>query len=712
MSTSAQSGQNLSVVKRSLLALEEMQARLDAAERGRTEPIAIVGMGCRFPGGAHDPEAFWRLLEAGGDAIVEVPHDRWDVDAWFDAEPATPGKMSTRWGGFLDRVDGFDAAFFGISPREATRMDPQQRLFLEVAWEALESAGQSRERVAGSRTGVFAGICSSDYSWLQFAEPRDIDAYTGTGTSLSILAGRLAYLLDLRGPSLALDTACSSSLVSVHLACQSLRSKECELALAGGVNLILSPHTSILASQMRMMAADGRCKTFDARADGFVRGEGCGVVVLRRLSDALADRDAIFALIRGSAVNGDGRTVGLTAPNGVSQQAVIRAALDGAGVKPSEITYVEAHGTGTSLGDPIEMEALTAVLGEVSAGRAPCAIGSVKTNVGHLEAASGVAGLIKVVLALGHEAIPPVLHFQKLNPNISLEGTPFVIPTELQPWPRNGARRVAGTSAFGWSGTNAHLVVEEAPAEASRPAVRGDECCLLPLSAHSPEALRDLARSYEAWLKRAEAPAVPDVCYTASVRRTQHDHRLAVVGRTHAELADGLAAFLAGEARPGLSSGTRQTAPKLVFVFPGQGGQWPGMARDLMSTEPSFRSSLEQCEKALRPHVDWSLCELLASDPADARLERIDVIQPALFAVQVALAALWRSWGIEPAAVIGHSMGEVAAAQVAGALGLADAARIMAVRSKLLKRVSGTAPWQSSSCRCRMRSGPSPIDRT
>ncbi|HET7505759.1 MAG TPA: amino acid adenylation domain-containing protein [Kofleriaceae bacterium] len=684
----------LSLVKRSLLALQDMQARLDESERQRTEPIAVVGLGCRLPGGARDPAAFWRLLEAGGDAISQVPADRWDVDAYFHPEPATPGKMSSRWGGFLDDpIDGFDAGFFGISPREAVRMDPQQRLLLEVAWEALEDAGQTRERLAGSRTGVFAGICTTDYSSLQFTDPEDIDAYTGTGNSLSILAGRLAYLLDLQGPSVALDTACSSSLVAVHLACQSLRAGDCRLALAGGVNLMLSPRTAILASQMRMLAADGRCKTFDAHADGFVRGEGCGVVVLKRLSDAMADGDTIHALIRSSAVNGDGKTNGLTAPNGRSQQAVIREALARAHVEPGEISYVEAHGTGTSLGDPIEMEALAAAIGEPAPDRPTCSVGSVKTNIGHLEAAAGIAGLLKVVLSLEHEAIPPILHFQTLNPNISLDGTRFALPTELTPWQRNGKRRVAGMSSFGWSGTNAHVVIEEPPAVTPAPAAEAgpDEVLVLPISAHSPEALRALAEAYRDRLCEPGVPPLRDLCFSAAVRRTHHDHRLAIVGQSHAELADGLAAFLAGGPRSNVAAGALATpAPhRLVFVFPGQGGQWPGMAQDLLAREPVFADAIAACDAALRRHVDWSLRELLAASPAPPLLDRIDVMQPALFALQVAFAALWRSLGIVPQAVVGHSMGEIAAAHIAGALSLDDAACVIARRSRLLRTISG-----------------------
>ncbi|HEX7842597.1 MAG TPA: beta-ketoacyl synthase N-terminal-like domain-containing protein, partial [Kofleriaceae bacterium] len=489
--------------------------------------IAIVAVGCRVPGGVDGPEAFWRLLFSGADPIGPVPADRWTHTDHLAA--VDPGRgQAARLGGFVDRVDEFDAAFFAISPREAEALDPQQRLLLEVCYETLDRAGLASGRLAGSSTGVFVGISSNDY-YLRQERAGTVDPrYSVTGNLASVAAGRVSYALGLVGPCLAVDTACSSSLVAVHLACQSLRTGDCRLALAGGVNLMLSPRTAILASQMRMLAADGRCKTFDAHADGFVRGEGCGVVVLKRLSDAIADGDAIHALIRGSAVNGDGRTNGLTAPNGRSQQAVIREALARAHVEPGEISYVEAHGTGTSLGDPIEMEALGAAIGEASPDRPACAVGSVKTNIGHLEAAAGIAGLLKVVLALEHEAIPPILHFRTLNPNISLDGTRFALPTELTPWQRNGKRRVAGMSAFGWSGTNAHVVVEEAPSVAAAPAaeVTAPEALVLPISAHSPEALRALAEAYRDLLSGPDAPPLRDLCYSAAVRRTHHDHRL------------------------------------------------------------------------------------------------------------------------------------------------------------------------------------------
>ena len=425
---------NMSAVKLALLS-RQVRSQTEGFEFANVEPIAVVGMGCRFPGGANSPALFWELLKNGVDAIGEVPPDRWNIDEFFDLDPAAPGKMTTRWGGFLNtRVDQFDPAFFGISPREAARMDPQQRLLLEVAWEAAESAGQTQDGLSGSQTGVFIASYHNDYGHLMYSDRDEIDAYSSTGTAHSIVANRLSFLLNLQGPSITVDTACSSSLVAVHLAVQSLRRGECNMALAGGVTLMLTPEVTISLSKWGFMAEDGRCKTFDARANGFVRGEGCGVIVLKRLTDALADRDTILALIRGSAVNQDGRTNVLTAPSGLAQQAVIRQALANALVEPEQISYIEAHGTGTSLGDPIEVEALTEVIGQPRANGQGCYLASVKTNLGHLEAAAGIAGLIKVVLCMQHGEIPVHLHFTQLNPHISLDKTPFVIPTEAQPW--------------------------------------------------------------------------------------------------------------------------------------------------------------------------------------------------------------------------------------------------------------------------------------
>jgi acyl transferase domain-containing protein/acyl-CoA synthetase (AMP-forming)/AMP-acid ligase II/acyl carrier protein len=657
-------------------------------------PIAVIGLGCRFPGGANDPEAFWQLLHNGTDAITEAPPDRWDAKAHPDAEQ--PGTMYARWGGFLRDIDQFDPQFFGIAPREARQMDPQQRLLLEVTWEALETAGQSPDSLLGSQTGVFVGISTNDYGLLQAKAggSKGIDAYSGTGTAFSVAAGRISYVLGLQGPSIALDTACSSSLVAVHLACQSLRAGECSLALAGGVNLILSPETTIYFSKLRVLAADGRCKTFDAAADGYVRSEGCGIVVLKRLSDAVTAGDDILAVIRGSAVNQDGRSSGLTAPNGLAQQAVIRAALAAADVPPALVGYVEAHGTGTSLGDPIEVQALGAVLGEGRSSEQPLVIGSVKTNVGHVEAAAGIASLIKVVLSLQHNEIPPHVHLTELNPYISLQQIPAIIPTTSMAWLPGARRRIAGVSSFGFSGTNAHVVVEESPA--LRPAAEATSRppYVMTLSAKSRDALLALAGRFEAVLAGpASASELPlrDICYTTCLRRSHLDDRLALVVHSRQDLVEGLAAFRRGEARPGLSSGRKPPSGrrKIAFVFPGQGSQWIGMGRELLSEEPAFRVALEGCDEAIRQETGWSLLEALVADEAHSRSNEVDVVQPMLFALQVGLSALWRSWDVEPDAVVGHSMGEVAAAHACGALSLEDAVRVICRRSRLMKRTSG-----------------------
>ncbi|MBI2838245.1 MAG: type I polyketide synthase [Acidobacteria bacterium] len=695
--TSKKGIEQRSPLHRALVAVRDLRSKLEAVERARTEPIAIIGMACRFPGGAHNPESFWRELRDGVHAIREIPPDRWDAGAYYDPDPNAPGKMYTRYGGFLEDIDKFDAQFFRISPREAAAMDPQQRILMEVSWDALEHAGQEIDRLAGCQAGVFVAISTNDYAQrIALAGTTYLDAYYATGNSLNASAGRLSYFFGFQGPCMAVDAACASSLVAVHLACQSLRARECTLALAGGVSAILNPDSFIALSKARAMAPDGRCKTFDAGADGYVRGEGCGVVVLKRLSDAIADGDPLLAVIRGSAVGQDGRSSGLTVPNGSAQQAMIRAALTNAGVEPAQVSYVEAHGTGTSLGDPIEVRALGAVMGQGRPVDKPLLLGSVKTNIGHLEAAAGIAGVMKVVLALRNQEIPPHLHLKQINPDISLEKIPAVVPTERVPWLSGNGPRIAGVSAFGLSGTVAHVVLEEAPESCAIPAAGAgstDGAYLVPISAQSAEALETLARSYRDFLSADPAglPALADIAYTASVRRTHLEHRLAVVGRSQADVAEHISAYLQGEARPGLSSGHRevQRRRKLVFVFPGQGGQWVGMARDLLAQEPVFRSALAQCEQALRPYVDWSLLEVLTTDSSPSPHERIDIIQPAIFAIQVALAALWRAWGISPHAVVGHSMGEVAAACVAGALSLDDAARVLSRRSQLLRRRSG-----------------------
>ena len=662
-----------------------------------SKAVAIIGIGCRVPG-ADDPASYWRLLRDGRDMIREVPGDRWDVGAFYDPDASVPGKSVSRFGGFLDQVDRFDPFFFGISPGEAERMDPQQRLLLELAYEAFEDAGYPMPRLAGSRTGVFVGISINEYAFLQFGRHELLNGHSGTGNALSIAANRLSYFFNLHGPSMAVDTACSSSLMAVHLACQSLRSSECQLAVAGGANVILSPAHSIAFTKAGVLAPDGRCKVFDARADGYVRGEGGGLVVLKTLTRALADGDPIYAVIRGGAVGQDGRTNGLMAPSREAQEEVLRAAYRDAEVPPGQVQYVEAHGTGTLLGDAIEARALGAVLA-LDRSRGPCAIGSVKSNLGHLEAAAGIAGLVKVTLALTHRAIPPTLHFSTPNPHVSFDDLGLQVQQALAPWPSLGGPALAGVSSFGFGGTDVHLVLEEAPERAATPAGSGngsepDQACLLPLSARTPEALRAVVRAHRDLLATPESdewPSAQDVCVTAAIRRNHLDHRVALVGRSTRELGERLEGFLGGEPHANLITGpgTDGGGGKLAFVFSGQGSQWIGMGRELLRGGGVFPKAIERCDQALSREVDWSLLEQLNGDEERSRLADIDVVQPVLFAVQVALASLWRSWGIEPDAVVGHSMGEVAAAHVAGALTLEDAVRVICARSRLLKRLRG-----------------------
>jgi len=615
----------LSPTKKRLLA---RQLGVEPGDGSSRDPIAIIGMACRFPGGEASPRgvdhpaAYWDLLTSGMDAIREVPADRWDADVYFSPDADIPGTMYTKWGGFVDGVDQFDAAFFGIAPREAANMDPQQRLFLEVAWEALESAGLDLGRLAGSSTGVYLGQCSNDYLFLN--EETAIEAYAITGSSHCMGANRLSYLLDLKGPSFEVDTACSSSLVALHLACEGLRHGECEMALVGGANLILTPGATISFSRWGVLARDGRCKVFDARADGYVRGEGCGAVVLKRLSQARADGDPIHAVIKGTAVGQDGRSAGLTAPSVQGQAMVLRRALDNAGVDPADVGLIETHGTGTSLGDPIEVEALAGVYGVPRPEGSACALGAVKSCFGHLEAAAGVASVIKAVLALRHGQVPPNLHFQRLNPAINLSGTGFIIPTSTTAWPSTAPTRSAGVSSFGFGGTNAHVILEEAGAEveAERPLAPQRPAWVLPVSARSELALRSRAGQMAGVLETDQRLA--DVVYTAARRRTAYPYRLAVVGTGASELSEQLGAFVSGESRPGLSCdyvapGTR---PRLVLVFPGQGSQWLGMGRRLAATEPVFRSCLATIQEAFRAFVDWSLLEQL-EDPLDRPIELV-----------------------------------------------------------------------------------------
>ncbi len=670
------------------LALMARQARAQAARVLQADPIAIIGMGCRLPGNADTPERFWQLLLDRTETVRAIPGDRWDGDAWYDPDPSATAKTATKAGSFIDRIDGFDAGYFGITAREADRMDPQQRLFLEVAIEALDDAGIPQPTLSGTRTGVFVASYHNDYAQLQYADPEAIDLRTLTGTLHSVLANRLSYLLDLRGPSVSVDTACSASLVAVHLACQSLRLGESDIAITGGVSLMITPELLVSMSKVGFMAPDGRCKSFDALADGFGRGEGCSVVVLKRLSDAVAHGDRILAVIRGSAVNQDGRSTVLAAPNGLAQEALIRDALAAAQLGPERIGFVETHGTGTALGDPIEVEALAATIGRSTPGAAPCLLGAVKANLGHLEAAAGATGLIKAVLALRNAAVPAQPNFHALNPHISLAGTRLAIPTRLTPWPGGAEPRCAAVSSFGVGGTNAHVILEEAPQlpSAAQPA-RKEASYLLPLSARTPAALHALAQTWHDFLPNTPA-TIADLATTAARRRTHYGERVAFVGRSKDELQTALQHYLDEP----VASGRRHaapSAPRIGFVFSGQGPQWYAMGRELYADEPVYRAAIDACDSLLRPLCGWSLQAELASPEAASRLDQTQIAQPALFALQVALAALWKSWGVMPAAVVGHSVGEIAALHVAGVLDLEEAMRIVWQRGRTMQQATG-----------------------
>lgn len=676
--------ENLSPVKRALLEIRELRAELDALEEGRTEPIAIIGIGCRYPG-ADNPDAYWQLLKDGLDAIGPIPSDRWDVDAYYDPNPAQAGKMYTRSGGFLKNVDQFDPAFFGISPREAMSMDPQQRLLLEVSWEALEYAGVAADQLDGSQTGVFVGISTNDYGRLAGEDP---DVHFVTGNNYAVAAGRIAYLLGLHGPTMAIDTACSSSLVAAHLAANSLRSRECNLALVGGVNLILWPETTVNFCQSGMLAADGHCKTFDEAANGYVRSEGVGIVVLKRLSDAVADGDTILALIRGAAVNQDGRTSGLTAPNGPAQENVIRTALANAGIEPHEVSYVETHGTGTPLGDPIEVQALARVFSEGRDPNQPLLIGAAKTNIGHTEAAAGIAGLIKATLALYYNTIPPTLNFQQPNPRINWEDIPVQVVDRLSTWPDYNERRYAGVSSFGFSGTNVHIVLEAAPPVETPETALERPAHLLTLSAKNQTALRQQAEQY-ANLLAGGSISVSDLVYTANTGRSHFTHRLAVVGTDTAELRASLEAFVNGEETHHLYAdyAPESADPTLALLFSGQGTQYVQMARRLYETEPVFRARFDECNQLSQQYLPESLLDVIYPDPQSngtSVLDQMHYAQPAIFSIEYALAQLWQSWGVQPTFVLGHSVGEYAAACIAGVFSLEDAFKLVATRGRLM----------------------------
>ncbi|NCR21333.1 MAG: acyltransferase domain-containing protein [Microcystis aeruginosa L111-01] len=675
----------LTPLQKAVIALKEARNKIEALERQKNEPIAIIGMGCRFPGGANSPEAFWELLSRGKETIVPVPSQRWDAEAYYDENPDLPNKTYARYGGFIDAVDQFDPQFFGMTPREAIALDPQQRLLLEVSWEALENAGIAPQKLTGTQTGVFVGIGLDDYAKRQIKQQIPIDAYTGSGNAFCFASGRLSYFLGLQGPSLAIDTACSTSLVTVHLACQSLRNRESNLALAGGVSLMLSPEVTLYLSKTRALSPDGRCKTFDKDANGYVRGEGCGMVVLKRFSDAISDGDNILGVIRGSAVNQDGPSSGLTVPNGSAQMAVIRQALENAKVKPEQISYLEAHGTGTALGDPIEVRGINNVLCKDRSTDNPLMVGSVKTNIGHLEIAAGMASLLKVILSLKNQEIPPHLHFKELNPDLAAAATALKIPTASLPWQRTEEPRRAGISAFGLSGTNAHIIIEEPPQLSFNPSEVDRPAHLLTLSAKSDDALDDLAQKWVSYLEKNPQLNLADLAFSANTGRGQFNHRLAILAKSTLEAKDSLTAFT--QKQPCLNVFSQAVAKsrqnKIAFLFTGQGSQYADMGRQLYETQPTFRHALEECDRLLQPYLEKSLLEVLYSD--SSLLDQTAYTQPALFAIEYALYQLWQSWGIKPDGVLGHSVGEYVSACVAGVYSLEDGIKLIAERGRLMQ---------------------------
>ncbi|WP_328407811.1 type I polyketide synthase [Nocardia sp. NBC_00403] len=672
---------------RSLLEGIDLGKRRTARRTRSDEPIAIVGMGCRFPGGVASAQQMWDLLAEGRDAITGFPTDRgWDLERLFDPDPSKPGTVYTREGGFLTDPGAFDAGFFGIGPREAAAMDPQQRLMLEVSWEALEDAGIDPAALRGTDTGVYVGAISSGYARAVTGEH---EGFRLTGTSPSVISGRVSYLFGLEGPAVTVDTACSSSLVALHLACQALRRGEASLVLAGGVSISASPRLYIDFARQRGLAPDGRSKAFAAAADGVTWSEGVGVLVVERLSDAQRLGHNVLAVVRGSAINQDGASNGLTAPNGPSQERVIAAALADAGLEPSDVDAVEAHGTGTTLGDPIEAQALIAAYGQ---GRAePLRIGSLKSNIGHAVAAAGVGGVIKMVQALRQQTLPKTLHVDAPTPHVDWSVGSVRLLTEAEPWLARGRVRRAGVSSFGMSGTNAHLILEEAPpSNPTEPAVverdsgaGGSDVLAWTLSAGSPEALREQAVRLEEWLQSHEDVNAADVAHSLLRHRSQFEWRGAVVGRELTDLTAGLASL--AESRPAKGTDNvvsgRAAARRVAFVFPGQGSQWPEMAGELLAAGGVFADAIAECEAALAPFVNWSLTAVLRGEADAALLDRVDVVQPVLFAVMVSLARVWRANGVEPAVVVGHSQGEIAAAVVAGGLSLSDGARVVALRS-------------------------------
>ncbi len=688
--TQTPSTRDLSPLQQAFHIIQKLEGELHQEKQKASEPIAIIGMGCRFPG-ATTPEAFWDMLSQGQDAVTEIPLSRWDIKAYYDPDPDAVGKMYIRSAAFLAQVDQFDASFFGIAPKEATRLDPQQRLLLEVTWEALERAGIAPQQLMGTQTGVFLGIGQNDYAnlLLHAGMADQIGPYDATGTGFCYASGRLSYSLGLQGPNLAVDTACSSSLVAIHLACQSLRSRDCDLALVGAAQLLIHPTATIALSRLQALSPEGRCKTFDAAANGFGRGEGCGALVLKRLSQAQADRDHIVGVIKGSAINHDGPSSGLTVPNGLAQQALLRQALANAHLQPDQVSLVEAHGTGTALGDPIEVEALGQVFG-VNRTTQPLILSSVKTNIGHLEAAAGLASLFKVIKAFEHNSIPPHLHLKQPNPLIAWDRLPFDIPSTLTPWPQGQDQRIAGISSFGASGTNAHILVEEPPPLADTSIEVERPLHLLTLSAKTETALQALIQVYRSYLNQAPPSLIGSICFTANIGRSHFNYRCAVAGSTPLELSQKLEGITPAHNTDqwgvslGQLSGT--PSPSIGILFTGQGSQYSGMGRQLYETQPTFQKALDQCANILTAYLDRPLLEIIYTDEA-AVLDQTAYTQPALFAIEYALYHLWQSWGIQPHAVMGHSVGEYVAACVAGVFSLEDGLKLIATRGRLMQQL-------------------------
>ncbi|MCL2865268.1 MAG: type I polyketide synthase [Lachnospiraceae bacterium] len=659
----------------------------------KEDSIAIVGIGCRFPGNSNDVHQFWDLLKNGKDAIVDVPKNRWDRHTFYHADRAFSGKTVSQKGGFIDGMDQFDPGFFGITPREATFIDPQQRILMEVSWEAMEDAGMITKKYVGSDTGVFIGAFTLDYQHVQFDLDHldQIDLHSATGSMMTLVANRLSYVYDFVGPSLAIDTACSGSLVAIHTACQNIRNKECSMAIAGGILLNFAPQYTIAESRGGFLSPDGKCKTLDESANGYVRGEGAAVVVLKPLKDAIADKDQIYSVILGSAVNQDGQTNGITVPNGESQKVAIEKAVKQAGIKLTDVQYIEMHGTGTPVGDPIEANALGESYGKGRNKKEPCVIASVKTNIGHTESVAGVAGVIKTSLILKEKKIPPHLHLKTINPKIDLEALNLKVPLELMDYPKHKGMAVAAVNSFGFGGTNAHAILAEAPEIPLLSSTTDESLRIFPISARSETGLKAMAKRYYDFLEQKSIENIYDLGYSMAFRRDQHPFRLGVVAKNIEELKENLNDYIQDIQTLGVAQGrqNKEEDQELVFVFTGMGPQWWGMGQELMKTEPVFMEAIQKCDKEFLKYAGWSLLEAMSAEEETSEMSQTKLAQPANFAIQFGLIQLWESKGIQADVIVGHSAGEVAAFYCAGVLCFEDAVRVIYYRSSLQQRLTG-----------------------